>query len=193
LSTETKTRVAWQWCCQQPQFTRRQLQDAAEMTMSYSNQVVRAWSRAGIIERVGHGSRAPLYRVINPDSPPLLGMGSNQTGRRRSWRKTQQQKMWNSMLINNSFGLSDLIITSDVLLQSAYTYVNQLARAGYIKIVHRMQRKHVRPHEREPSRYQLVRDTGRFAPIIRPNGCWDQNEQRLYPFLTEESDHGRVA
>lgn len=49
------------------------------------------------------------------------------------------------------------------------------------------------PHRGEVAKYQLLRDTGRFAPIVRQNGCWDQNQQRLYPFLVEEEKHGHVA
>lgn len=195
MSTETKTRVAWQWCCQQPSFSSKQLQQAAEMTKRYSDVVIADWVKTGVVERISGSQRPVIYRVVDPQSPPKVGRGSMRQSsyvRRRMWRKTQQQKMWNTMLINRSFGLADLMLTCDSQLSKSYTYVERLVRAGYVKVLHR-RGNHLPFNERELSHYQLVRDTGRLAPIIRPNGCWDQNEQRLYPFLTEESDHGRVA
>lgn len=196
MSTETKTRVAWQWCCQQPSFTSQQLQDAAEMKKGHSNKVITRWVKAGVIERIADTYRPASYRVVNPQQPPVFGKGSNQKGRSyrrlRSWRKTQQQKMWNTMLINCTFGQDDLVMTCGVNSRNAHGFIEKLISAGYVKVLYRKD-KELPVSERKPSRYQLVRDTGRHAPICRENGCWDQNEQRLYPFLTEESEHGHVA
>lgn len=190
--TESKTTLAWRWCCQQPEFTRRQLQEVAEMTQSNSNHVVRAWYLAGAIERVDRKSNAFIYRVVDPQNPPALGKGSNNQPRGRAWRKTQQQKMWNSMKIGRAFALQDLMLTCDVSNVTASNFVEKLVRAGYVRVLQRKQSR-MPIAMRIPARFQLIRDTGRFAPMKRPDGFWDQNEQRLYAFEVEGADSEQGA
>lgn len=92
------------------------------------------------------------------------------------------------MKISRMFTLTELAMTSNSTSNHAGVYAKALAKAGYVKV-----QAKAMPHRGEVAKYQLLRDTGRFAPIIRKNGCWDQNQQRLYPFLVEEEKHGHVA
>jgi len=182
--------MAWRWCCLQPEFTRRQLQQVAGMTQSTSNHVVRAWYLAGAIDRVDSKSNAYIYRVVDPQNPPALGKGSNNQPHSRVWRKTQQQKIWNSMKIGRAFTLQDLMLTCDVSNVTASNYVEKLVRAGYVRVLQRKQPR-MPIDMRTPARFQLIRDTGRFAPIKRPDGFWDQNEQRLYAFGEQAAESSK--
>ncbi|HEB4980873.1 TPA: hypothetical protein R0E67_004479 [Aeromonas dhakensis] len=79
-------------------------------------------------------------------------------------------------------------MTSNSTSNHAAIYTKALTKAGYVKVLAKAM-----PHLGEVAKYRLLRDTGRHAPIVRRNGCWDQNQQRLYPFLVEEGEHGNVA
>ncbi len=112
----------------------------------------------------------------------------------RSKRKTVQQKLWNTMKISRRFTLTDLMITANTNRNTAWHYTNQLVLAGYVRLAVRVNpRLSVQDKYGLTNIYQLIRDTGRFSPMKRENGCWDQNQQRLYPFQFEEGEHGHVA
>lgn len=184
---ETKANQAWRWCCQQKQFTTPQMRDALEMSARWSHHIMRRWVKIGVIEQVGDTYPA-TYRVMDMERNPATGSGNYP--RKRTWRKTQRQKMWNAMKISQAFTLADLVMTSDVMSCNACAYVNRLVSSGYVKITGYLPRSDGQSGHDKP-RYLLIRDTGRFAPMVRRDGVWDQNEQKLYPL--DGGSYERVA
>lgn len=179
---ETKTTEAWRWCCQRPTFTRRELVEANNISNSYADKMLARWIKSHSVE-ICTTKQPRLFSAI-PSNPPPFGKGSNSRlrgpcERKRNYRKTGRQKIWNSIKISRRFTLADLIATCGVNRTVAWCYVEGLVRAGYVKTLHRREH-HLPLSDRTPSRYQLLRDTGRYAPMLRKDGVWDQNEQRLY-------------
>lgn len=84
------------------------------------------------------------------------------------------------MKIERFFTTTDLCITTGASTRHAYRYVVKLERAGYLRAVFKVNIKIAGAI----SRYTLIRDTGSMSPIIRDDGVWDQNEQRLYSFVS---------
>lgn len=204
---ETKTELAWNWMCQRESFSVQEVINGVEINKQQIYRVINAWLYGGYIRLVSPKSqrRQRIYQVVDPAILPPLGSGSrpvNAEGvtikrrysKRHSKRKTVQQKLWNTMKISRRFTLADLMITANTNRNTAWHYTNQLVLAGYVRLVVRVHsRQSVQDKYGLTNIYQLVRDTGRFSPMRRDNGCWDQNQQRLYPFLVEEDEHGYVA
>ncbi|MFM5797830.1 hypothetical protein ACET6E_03515 [Aeromonas caviae] len=171
---------------------------ATEVKPANSYALMRRWLASGHLHCVVEGALrqrevfgSNRYQVSDVNAPPKFGTNQGiRTSRkkRKSRRKTSQQKMWNTMKISRVFTLAELAMTSNSTSNHAGVYAKALAKAGYVKVQARAM-----PHRGEVAKYQLLRDTGRFAPIVRKNGCWDQNQQWLYPFLVEEEKHGHVA
>jgi hypothetical protein len=193
--SETKSRVAWAWMCQQPSFNIHELATAAGYLESHAQRVVHSWVNSGhLLPVAGSGvCRDPiLYAVVDIHREPRMGKGRVLgESPRKIRKKTGQQKMWNTMKIAQRFTIRDLSMTAGVGEGSAGIYVNRLVQAGYLRIF-----RPVNVHQPNRLRrgqltvYQLVRNTGRLAPMVRSAGCWDQNEQGLYPFtLKSEASH----
>lgn len=201
-SINTNAETAWQWMCQQESFDLLELATASPLKLGNLYLVVRRWLASGHLRCVYQkpfgkriSFRGSRYQVIDPFHKPQFGSGNRQTKhrkKRRIHRKTVQQKMWNTMKISRFFTLSDLAITSGVDDSGASTYTTFLIRAGYVRLVDKIERFKVKGDQ---NRYQLIRDTGRFAPMVRAKqgGCWDQNEQHFYQFDVKEAPHGNVA
>jgi hypothetical protein len=71
--------------------------------------------------------------------------------------------------------------------------------SGYVRIKNsvntRLPNKDIKG---QVSTYQLLRDTGRLCPIVRSDGCFDQNENKLHLFniksnKQKENYHDQVA
>ncbi len=201
-SVNTNAETAWRWMCQQESFDLLELVDASPLKQGNVYLVVRRWLESGHLRCVYQkpfgkrvSFRGSRYQVIDPFNEPQFGSGDRQTKhrkKRRIRRKTVQQKMWNTMKISRFFTLSDLAITSGVDDSGASTYTTFLVRAGYVRLMDKIERFKAKGDQ---NRYQLIRDTGRFAPMVRAaqGGCWDQNEQRFYQFDMKEAPHGHVA
>lgn len=132
----------------------------------------------------GKGTRydPKLYRVV-PDNEPTWETDNEPIRRRkRRYKKTTRQKLWNNMKIEQVFTAHSLISSINVSINSSNRFIRSLYKAGYLICV--CNGKKVKSSHRgtEKSRYRLVRDTGRLAPIVRDNGVWDQNQQRFYKF-----------
>ncbi|XLU05043.1 hypothetical protein Aeroheme_02173 [Aeromonas sp. DSM 116730] len=98
------------------------------------------------------------------------------------------------MKISGRFTLADLMLTANVSQRQAWHFTNCLVKAGYVNVLYKVDKfLPVRARTGLTGRFQLVRDTGRHSPICRANGCWDQNQKQLYPFLMEGDKHGHVA
>lgn len=201
-SVNTNAETAWQWMCQQESFDLLELAAASPLKLGNVYLVVRRWLASGHLRCVYQkpfgrriSFRGSRYQVVDAALTPQFGSGNRSTKHRKKRqirRKTVQQKMWNTMKISRFFTLNDLAITSGVDDSGASTFTTFLVRAGYVRLVDKIERFKVKGDQ---NRYQLVRDTGRFAPMVRATqgGCWDQNEQRFYQFDVKEAPHGHVA
>lgn len=198
INDKSKTEEAWLWMCKQDSFDMSELLAASDVKQANLYALMRRWLASGHLSCVVEG---PLrqrevfgcnrYQVSDVNEPPKFGTNQGtciSRKKRKSRRKTSQQKMWNTMKISRVFTLTELAMTSNSTSNHAGVYAKALAKAGYVKV-----QAKAMPHRGKVAKYQLLRDTGRFAPIVRQNGCWDQNQQRLYPFLVEEEKHGHVA
>ncbi|MFM5757766.1 hypothetical protein [Aeromonas hydrophila] len=198
INDKSKTEEAWLWMCKQDSFDMSELLAATDVKQANLYALMRRWLASGHLSCVVEG---PLrqrevfgcnrYQVSDVNEPPKFGTNQGtciSRKKRKSRRKTSQQKMWNTMKISRVFTLTELAMTSNSTSNHAGVYAKALAKAGYVKV-----QAKAMPHRGEVAKYQLLRDTGRFAPIVRQSGCWDQNQQRLYPFLVEEEKHGHVA
>ncbi|MFM4867260.1 hypothetical protein [Aeromonas caviae] len=201
-SINTNTEQVWLWMCQQESFDLLELIAQAPIKQANAYQLMRRWLAYGHLQCVCEkmrgrrvSFRGSRYQVTDPARAPQFGSGNRFNSprkKRRIHRKTVQQKMWNTMKISRFFTLSDLAITSGVDDSGASTYTTFLIRAGYVRLVNKIERFKVKGDQ---NRYQLIRDTGRFAPMVRAKqrGCWDQNEQHFYQFDVKEAPHGNVA
>ena len=202
INDKSKTEEAWLWMCKQDSFDMSELLAATDVKQANLYALMRRWLASGHLSCVVEG---PLrqrevfgcnrYQVSDVNEPPKFGTNQGtciSRKKRKSRRKTSQQKMWNTMKISRFFTLSDLAITSGVDDSGASTYTTFLVRAGYVRRMDKIERFKVKGDQ---NRYQLIRDTGRFAPMVRAaqGGCWDQNEQRFYQFDVKEVPHGHVA
>jgi hypothetical protein len=87
-------------------------------------------------------------------------------------------------------------MTSNASLKSIDKYLSALERAGYVKCVNRRKNANGKYQVMGKYRvYMLLNNTGRLYPIVRKDGCWDQNEQQLYPFneTIKENNNEKVA
>lgn len=198
INDKSKTEEAWLWMCKQDSFALRELLAATEIKQANVYGLMRRWLASGHIHCVVKGDLRQRevfgcnrYQVLDARHPPKFGTNQRpytSRQKRTSRRKTTQQKMWNTMKISRVFTLTELAMTSNSTSNHAAIYAKALTKAGYVKV-----QTKAKPHRGEVAKYLLLRDTGRHAPIVRKNGCWDQNQQRLYPFLVEEGTHGNVA
>lgn len=200
MSSKSKTESAWKWICQQETFSLAELIEQTPLNNGAAYEVLQRWIGWGHVRCVKEnvrGShvalRSSAFQVVDPLVTPIFGSGNRSSTVRRKKRfkrKSSQQKMWNTMKISRHFKAIDLSITAEVGIKSASRYIGLLIRAGYIQ---QMDRGVIKPVlERN---YLLIRDTGRLSPMVRanPNGCWDQNQQRFYPFQVKEGTDENVA
>ncbi|MGL6612328.1 hypothetical protein ACSZN8_00040 [Aeromonas caviae] len=175
---------AWLYMKSVKTFTSAELALAVGMAMHKSYLMVSRYRARGYITQTGGSGHwiDPFSYSANQKANPRFGKG-NRSGiatkrRPRRREKSKQQKMWNAMKIERFFTTIDLCITTDASTRHACRYVVKLERAGYLRAVYKVNIKIAGAI----SRYTLIRDTGSMSPIIRDDGVWDQNEQRLYPF-----------
>ncbi|WP_128342251.1 hypothetical protein [Aeromonas caviae] len=191
ISTKTKMSLAWQWMCQQEVFDSVTLSQQVELSRNYASHLVRKWHESGHLTQHGRQGATFYYEVSQRATTQPPGWGAEPIStrkKRRGKRKSRQQKMWNSMKISRTFTKLELVMTADTTARTVEGYIHALVKAGYLKML-----SPAIPSKNIPTKYLLLRDTGRFAPMRRKNGCWDQNQQRLYPYLVEEGTHGNVA
>ncbi|WP_457936462.1 hypothetical protein [Aeromonas veronii] len=191
-ANKSKTEIAWLWITQGFEFDSVLLSTEVGISRNYASKLVGKWHESGHLTLMGCKGVTRYYRVNQTaisSIPPGWGAEPVSTReKRRAPMKSRQQKMWNSMKINKTVTKLTLSMASGATLRSVDGYIHALVKTGYLK-----QLNSSCSDKRMPSRYMLVRNTGRHAPIVRRNGCWDQNQQRLYPFLVEEGEHGNVA
>jgi len=196
-NSEPMTARAWQWMCEQEVFVIKDVVAITGMSEPHIYKVVKDWLSSGYLIKnpAGIATKPAWFKVACLNKAPPIGKSSGRKRPKcRSKRKTNQQKMWNTMKISGRFTLADLMLTAGVGQRQAWYFTDRLVRAGYVKVLFKVDNfLPVMERRGLTGRFQLVRDTGRHAPVCRSNGCWDQNQQRLYPFLVEEEKHGHVA
>jgi predicted ArsR family transcriptional regulator len=185
--TQDRRSAAWQYIKSHAQFTVPELASAIGMDLEQCRTSVNQWRKQGYIRHIGGPGvpgRPKRFARVDGSGEPRVGKGNNEGMPLRNQRsKTGRQKMWNSMKISRSFTASDLTLTGGICRKSADEFIRKLLDAGYLSAVHRVDTsKSNREIQGQISSYRLIRDTGRLAPMVRKQGCWDQNQQRLYPF-----------
>lgn len=131
-------------------------------------------------------ARAGARPVFNRSGRPT-GQGVN-----NRTKKSARQRIWNSLKILNTCSMDQIMLTSDASLNSVSKYMQALEKAGYVKCTNRRKQPDGRRKVVGKYRvYMLLRNTGRLYPIVRGEGCWDQNQQNLYSYHSkgkEDSD-----
>ncbi|OUR62026.1 hypothetical protein A9Q74_06135 [Colwellia sp. 39_35_sub15_T18] len=128
-------------------------------------------------------------------SKPILTAGRS-TVSKRQYKKTGRQKIWNSLKIQRVVSVADLVCLAAVTEANASLYLRKLVNSSYVRVKYAVNTALPNCEVKgRASTYQLLRDTGRLCPIVRKDGCWDQNEQQLYPFngTNKENHHDQVA
>lgn len=186
--------LAWEYMKQAECFTTSDVANAVEMELELCRTIIKRLERQGFVavER-GRGVQGnPLvYKVIaQNDSAPVFGKGRNRGHAKNRNGTTGRQLVWNSLRINRTTTAAIIESVTGCSPKSIKSYLAELEKAGYIR--GRRVSKHLSPKERAGTEtcWHLIRDTGPKAPIGRRSSeaCWDQNEQKLYPYLQKGSD-----
>jgi len=191
--TQDRRSAAWQYITAHAQFTVPELASAIGMDLEQCRTSVNQWRKQGYIKHIGGPGvpgRPKRFARVEGTGEPKVGKGNREGLPLRNQRsKTGRQKMWNSMKISRSFTADDLTLTAGISRKSADEYIRKLLDAGYLSAVRRVDtRKSNQEIKGLASSYRLIRDTGRMAPMVRKEGCWDQNQKQLYPFNNQQQD-----
>lgn len=189
-STTNKRTAAWQHMATNERFTVNDIAVVTAGSLDFSRTTVRHFEKRGLIKQIagaGLPGRPKVYARVE-GLEPVLGRGHCGEGRvvRRQSRKTKQQKMWNAMKMHRHFTRIDLQMTADATNSHASLYLNALHKAGYVRFL--VKAKAGVQNNGTLSRYSLLRNTGKLAPLVRKTGVWDQNEQAFYPFESTGGD-----
>ncbi|PMN90295.1 MarR family transcriptional regulator [Enterovibrio norvegicus] len=196
MSSPSQTMLIWEYLSRHPNSTAGEISDALSLNRSYCNKFVNQLMHEGFAHRVGGKGnwKSPRRFSVNPELRPNLGYdakkGSPATKR---FKKKARQKLWNNMKIERKFTISSILASIDVPKTTAYSYLAGLRAAAYIEMVFDGKSVKGKQNGTTEHRYLLIRDTGRLAPIVRKDGCWDQNEQVLYSFQTVKSGSAPTA
>ncbi|WP_283132507.1 hypothetical protein [Enterovibrio norvegicus] len=192
MANESQRQKAWEYLLENPNIESNTLAAAIGMDKNMCRDTLRYWQERGWVEQVGGRGTTndPMRFSTTLDAKPLWG-GEARKGFsvKKHYKKNKRQMLWNNMKIERKFTAHSIVSSINVALPTAYDYIRTLVKAGYIELLPGSRRS--RRLDTMKYRYLLVRDTGRLAPIARKNGCWDQNEQKLYPFETAEPKNRR--
>ncbi|MBZ6377366.1 hypothetical protein B5C34_05290 [Pacificimonas flava] len=89
--------------------------------------------RAGAVEAV---SARPKRYILKPGSPKDL-RGTAQGHRALRAGSTQRDRIWRAIRVQRTFSLPDIVMAATVSRRSFETFVNDLLRAGYVRIIRR--------------------------------------------------------
>lgn len=138
------------------------------------------------------------FAVIAASKPRLTSGRSTES--KRQYKKTGRQKIWNTLKIQRVVSVVDLVCLASVTEANASKYLRKLVNSGYARVKHSVNTGLPNSEIKgQVSSYQLLRDTGRLCPIVRKEGCFDQNEQQLYRFndqgqhQVKDKNHEKVA
>ena len=141
-----------------------------------------------------------LYHfAVFASSKPILTSGRS-TVSKHQYKKTGRQKIWNSLKMQHVVSIAELVCLASVSEANASLYVRKLVNAGYVRRKHTVNTALLNSKiVGKSNTYQILRNTGRLCPIVRKDGCWDQNQQQLYQFndnaqcRIKENNHEQVA
>lgn len=126
------------------------------------DQRIRRYFKAGYVIR--SGERPPFRYRIAKDAPSDVPRVSKDGQRRPS--TTPRQRMWSSMRMLGEFRIPELMLVARVSRSMAYTYVSELARAGYVATTANRD-----PNRGTLARFRLARRSGPRPPVCRkPKG-----------------------
>jgi len=124
-------------------------------------------------------------------------MHSPSLRRTRLVQGTQRSKIWRAIQIKGKFCLSDLcrcVLTGTETAQNPRNSVGRyVAGLAKVRIVIELPRRKApaSPTSNGEKRWLLVRDVGRKAPVLRPNGdVYDPNSDSIIPLPVIEMEAG---
>lgn len=185
-----KRQLAWEFMKQMDCFTVPEVANAVEMDLEQCRTTIKKLERQGFIKHIagiGVPGKAKKYQVLTAANEPNLGKGCKPGTLIKRQGRTGQQLIWNALRINRTVVVSSVVAVSQCSPKSVSGYLRVLHKAGYLrckKVDTRLPNHVIECHE---SIWTLIRETGPKAPLYRRGtGCWDQNEQKLYPFKSTE-------
>ncbi|CZF86756.1 MULTISPECIES: hypothetical protein [Vibrionaceae] len=186
MASSNLRETAWKWLQDHPNSSARDISTATGINITHCRDSLNTWLKKGwVIQKKTKGkTRYPKRFSVDESAEPVWG----QRGRigskiRYRHQKTKRQKLWNNMKIGRKFTVSDLVSSIDVEESTARNYLIYLNKSGFVvERSRKPEKKRLSPSQGKEIEWLLIRDTGRLAPIVRREGCWDQNEQKLYPF-----------
>ncbi len=175
------TDVAWRLMCNKGVFTSQQIADELEIARNRITNLTNRLLKQAVIEQVDTAGRNRKFRVCTNQDEVILGTGHAQQDRKPQVYKksTGRQQIWNSIRINRKVDRKLIqVTTTNVSKNGISAYLKALADTGYLKPLNSIKGG----AKSCCLRFMLMRDSGRFNPIVRKNGVWDQNTQTFYPF-----------
>lgn len=134
-----------------------ELSDQVGVNFQVADFRMNLWVDAGLIERIG---RRPFQYQFTPETeksplPPII----DKAGRARARRPTSYQKIWHAIRVLKTFDIPMLRMVSGTGEHTTRGYIGMLQRVGYVRM-----ECFGSPIRQIPSRYTLVRNTGRTPP-----------------------------
>lgn len=182
-----KSRIAWDAMKQMEYFTVTEIANAANMEVETCRHLIKRLLKQGcVVSKSGKGVQGNphTYTINASNDEPHFGKGSHARLPLNVIGRTGHQLIWNTLRINQTITPNVTKAVTKCSITSIRRYLLALEKAGYVRC-NRISKK-LSPEERagQEYSYKLIRNTGPKAPILRnkPAGCWDQNEQKLYPY-----------
>lgn len=128
------------------------------VTQAHPNAIqlrLKRWERAGLVSVVSTSPRKFVMKATESQPPTMKANGTLVR------RPNGRQRMWTAMRVLKRFDLPTLMMTAEVARRGAETYINQLARAGYLRMLARGNSM-----QGTWSIYLLARRSGPRAPAV---------------------------
>lgn len=167
-------------------FTSTELAAAAGCHRRRVNAYLAQLEKAGYLTTVGRGiGRYKQYSlIVDPGLyPPLWRDGVMIDA---NLERSGIARYWQAARILRVFDRPTIEAVTELPRSACQTYSKQLRRAGYLLVL-----TNADGSPGVHSRYQLLRDTGPYHPLIGRSGCWDPNTEEFTPYDAEE--RGRHA
>lgn len=168
-------RMAWRMVKDVPEFDRKFL-ERRSVHENTARSFIKRWLLAGRIREVRKEDRTPFYAPVDAAEAARV-----ETTAMQSREVSPEGNMWRAMRRHTTFTPIDLAALSsvgevDVTVEKARSYCRHLLEAGYLRV-----RETAIPGKRQP-RYQLIRNTGPMAPVVRRvSGVQDPNKETFTP------------
>ncbi|MES1023409.1 hypothetical protein ABN584_10965 [Gloeocapsa sp. BRSZ] len=116
------------------------------------------------------------HQFIGTPSDTSVNQISERLSLQSSNLATTYHYAWTSMRIFGSFSLSQIEASANISKSELEKYVERLHRAGYLQML----RRSTGNYSDDEMLYQLVKDSGRIAPITCDEVIYDLNTNTLY-------------